>query len=62
MIRVSGSQAIWELKVETPDGTRESVTTLYGEDGIQPSNKLLLELGRLAKRISEIVKVRSSYF
>jgi hypothetical protein len=54
-IRLSGSQqnAIWELKVEAPNGTRESVTTLYGEDGAQPIDKLLVELRKLVKRISE---------
>jgi len=52
MIRLSGSQqnGFWELKVERPDGTREWITTMYGEDGSQPIDKLLIELRKIVER------------
>ena len=51
-IRLSGSQqnGIWEPKVETPDGTREWVTTLYREDGNNLIDNILIELRKIMEK------------
>jgi hypothetical protein len=52
MIRVLGSQQspIWHLKVEAPDGTKEWVTTLYGEKISHSIDKILIELQKIVEK------------
>jgi hypothetical protein len=51
IIRLTGSQqnTVWELKVETPDGTKEWVTTLFGKKGSHSIDKILIELRNIVE-------------